>query len=154
MKINRITIKGASGYCCVDEAYEDKISITSSSISYEYKPHPDSNLETNIYRKWSYKTNSPVFEQLFKKLAEKTPNILNCDEKLLATDIGPVQIIVSFEDKHRKSANYFCPSEFFADYFRLIKQMVPSTEYIPVTLLTQEDFKDEDVVFKKNDLLR
>ena len=147
MKINRITIKGASGYCCVDEAYEDKISITSSSISYEYKPHPDSNLETNIYRKWSYKTNSPIFEHLFNKIAEKTPDFINnCDDILFATDVGPVQIIATFEDKHRESANFFCPSEFFAEYFRLIKQMIPPTEYIPVTLLTQEDFDDEDVV--------
>ena len=148
MKINKITIKGASGYCCVDEAYEDKISITSSSISYEYKPHPDSNLETNIYRKWSYKTNSPILEHLFNKIAEKTPDFINnCDEILFATDVGPVQIIATFEDKHRESANFFCPSEFFADYFRLIKQMIPPTEYIPVTLLTQEDFEDEDAVF-------
>lgn len=148
MKINRITIKGASGYCCVDEAYEDKISITSSSISYEYKPHPDSNLETNIYRKWSYKTNSPVFEYLFNKIAEKTPDFINnFDGKIFATDAGPVQIIATFEDKHRESADYFCPSEFFADYFRLIKQMISPTEYIPVTLLTQEDFEDENVVF-------
>ena len=41
--IVRIIIKGASGYGPVDEAYEDKIVITSSSISYEYKPHPESN---------------------------------------------------------------------------------------------------------------
>lgn len=52
MKIIKITIKGGSGYCCFDEAFDDKISITSSSIAYEYKPHPYSNLETNVHRKW------------------------------------------------------------------------------------------------------
>lgn len=39
-EIIRITIKGASGYGSVDKAYEDRLSLTSSSISYEYKPHP------------------------------------------------------------------------------------------------------------------
>lgn len=47
----RIIIKGASGYGPVDEAYEDKLVITSSSISYEYKPHPMSQSEMNTYRK-------------------------------------------------------------------------------------------------------
>lgn len=40
MQIIRIVIKGASGYGPVDEAYEDKVTLTPSSISYEYNPHP------------------------------------------------------------------------------------------------------------------
>ena len=34
--IIKIVIKGASGYGPVDEAYEDKVTLTESSISYEY----------------------------------------------------------------------------------------------------------------------
>ena len=49
--IIRIIIKGASGYGPVDEAYEDKLVITSSSIGYKYKLHPKSQSEMNIYRK-------------------------------------------------------------------------------------------------------
>ena len=45
MDIVRITIKGESGYGPVDEAFSDKVTITDSSIKYEYKPHPCSNLE-------------------------------------------------------------------------------------------------------------
>ena len=37
--INRIVIKGSSGYCCVDEAFNDKVTITEDSISYEYIPY-------------------------------------------------------------------------------------------------------------------
>lgn len=48
----------------------------------------------------------------------------------------------AYEDKHRETVNYFCPSEFFADYFRLIKKLVPSCEYVPAVLLTQEDYED------------
>ncbi len=36
--IIRIVIKGESGYCSVDDAYNDKITITRDSIRYEYKP--------------------------------------------------------------------------------------------------------------------
>lgn len=34
--IVRIVIKGASGYCPADEAYNDKVTITPGSISYEF----------------------------------------------------------------------------------------------------------------------
>lgn len=144
MEIIRIVIKGASGYGSVDEAYEDKVTITDSSICYEYKPHPMSNLETNIYRKWSYKTTSPIFNQIFKEVASMTPAIIYNDENLFATDIGPTEITVTFEDKHREKANFFCSSEFFLEYFREIKKLVPACEYTPAVLLTRDDFDEED----------
>ena len=57
-EIIKITISGASAFGIVDEAYTDKVIITPSSISYEYKPHPKSSQETNIYRKWTVTTQS------------------------------------------------------------------------------------------------
>ena len=42
MDIKRIVSKGASGYGSLDQAYEDKLIIAPDSISYEYKPHPES----------------------------------------------------------------------------------------------------------------
>lgn len=142
--IVRILIKGGSGYGSIDEAYEDRLVLTASSISYEYKPNTNSNSDTNVYRKWSYKTNSPIFAELFKQVVDMTPHYLHNDDILFCTDIGPIIITATFADKHRETVNYFCPSEFFADYFRVIKQMVPGTEYIPAVLLTSYDFEDEE----------
>lgn len=139
MEIVRITIKGGSGYGPVDMAYEDKITLTDSSISYENKPHPMSNSETNIYRKWSYKTSNPHFREVFQEIATKTPEIINCDEKLFVTDIGPTEIIVTYDDKHRESANFFCPSEYFKDYFKAINMLVPDFEETPMVLLTNDE---------------
>lgn len=144
MDIVRIIIKGASGYGSIDEAYEDKITLTPSSISYEYKPHPMSQSETNIYRKWSYKTTSPIFAEIYKRVEAMTPKYLYNDEVLFVTDIGPTTITATFEDKHRETVNYFCPDEFFADYFRLIKQMVPACEYVPAVLITSEDYEEAE----------
>ena len=142
MQIIKIVIKGASGYGSIDEAYEDKVTLTSSSISYEYKPHPLSQSDTNVHRKWSYKTNSPLFAELFEAIAAKTLEYLhNEDEVLMALDIGPIDIVATFDDKHKESLHLFCPSEYFADLFRMIKQMVPNCEDIPAVLLTQEDYE-------------
>ena len=140
--IVRITIKGASGYGPVDEAYEDKITLTDSSISYEYKPHPMSDSETNVYRKWSYKTTNPHFKEVFEEVAAKTPDFINCDDILFVHDIGPTEIIATYNDKHRESANFFCPSEYFKDYFKIIKMLVPEFEDVPMVLTTNDDFDE------------
>ena len=85
-----------------------------------------------------------MFKHIFEQVAEMTPKYLYSDDILFVTDIGATEIIVTFEDTHRESANFFCPSEYFEEYFRLIKEMVPKTEYIPAVLLTNEDYEDEE----------
>lgn len=42
MKATRITIKGSSGYCPVDVAFHDRVSLTPHSIEYTYKPYYES----------------------------------------------------------------------------------------------------------------
>ena len=144
MKIIKIVIKGASGYGPVDAAYEDKVTLTPSSISYEYKPHPLAQSETNVYKKWSYKTDNPAFSERFDAIAAKAPEYLHDDGELLALDIGPIELVVTLEDKHKESVYLFCPSEYFSDLFRLIKPLVPSFEDIPAVLLTHEDYETPD----------
>ena len=137
--IVRIIIKGGSGYGSIDETYEDRLVITSVSISYEYKPHPLSHFKAELYKKWSYKTTNPIFALQFKKIVEMTPSILHNNDKLFATDIGPTVITVTYADKHRETVTYFCPNEFLINYFREIKKMIPETEFIPEVLVTKED---------------
>ena len=73
-EITRIVIKGSSGYCCVDEAFNDKVTITEGSISYEYVPYVES--EINQKRKWSYKTNSPLFKKKLVEIAKMTSEVI------------------------------------------------------------------------------
>ena len=112
--IIKITISGVSGFCPVDEAYSDKVTITPSSISYEYKPHTESRLETNIYRKWSYKTTSPIFQELYKRIAEMTPKYLIGGDALYVCDGSPTIITATFQDKHKESAVFYSSSDFFS----------------------------------------
>ena len=137
MKIVRITIKGASGYGPSDEAYKDKVTLTESSISYEYKLIDDT--EGHSFRKWTYKTMSHDFKAIFREAAAMTPAVMDKDEELLADDIGPTEITVTYDDRHQQRRCFFCPGEYFADYFRLIKKLVPQCERVPVVLRTEED---------------
>lgn len=142
--IIKIVIKGASGYCCSDEAYNDKVTITSDSIAYEYIPFLES--EMNPKRKWSYKTDSPLFKVLYSNVVEMLPRYLEEDSERFCTDIGGIEFIVTYSDKSKYKNIFWVPSDDFKDLFRIIKQMIPSTEYTPAVLLTSDDFEDEEDV--------
>ena len=59
-----------------------------------------------------------------------------------ASGYGPLD--QAYEDGHREKTNYYCPSECFVEWFRVIKRMLPACEYTPVVLLTNEDYEQEE----------
>ena len=140
--IVRIVIKGASGYCCSDMAYNDKVTITSDTITYEYIPFLESNL--NPKRKWSYKTDSPLFQILYSNVVAMLPRYMEEDVEKFCTDIGGVEFIITYSDKTKYKHIFWVTGDEFAELFRVIKQMIPTTEYTPAVLLTSEDFEEED----------
>lgn len=140
--ITRIVIKGVSGYGPADEAYNDKVTITPTSISYEYKPLYES--ELNPSRKWSYKTNSPIFRMMYDKVAGMLPAIIERGIQEFCTDIGGIEYTITYSDKTKFKEIYWVPRDYFEELFVTIKRMVPETEYTPVVLLTSEDFDDEE----------
>ena len=140
--IARIVIKGASGYGSADEAYNDKVTITPTSISYEYKPMYGS--ELNPSRKWSYKTNSPIFRMMYDKVAGMLPAIIERGIQEFCTDIGGIEFNITYSDKTKFKEIYWVPGDYFEELLVAIKRMVPETEYTPAVLLTSEDFDDEE----------
>lgn len=140
-EIIRITIKGESGYGCSDEAYSEKITITPSSVSFEYKPAIES--EFHVFRKWSYKTNSSLFLELFVKISSMMDKILHPEIVCDCTDIGGTEFIVTYADKSKESKLYFCPADEFEECFKLIKLMVPGSETLPVMLMTSDDYSND-----------
>lgn len=140
--IARIVIKGASGYGSADEAYNDKVTITPTSISYEYNPMYES--ELNPSRKWSYKTNSPIFRMMYDKVAGMLPAIIERGIQEFCTDIGGIEFNITYSDKTKFKEIYWVPGDYFEELLVAIKRMVPETEYTPAVLLTSEDFDDEE----------
>ena len=139
--IIRIVIKGSSGYGPVDEAYSDKVTIDRDSIRYEYTPVVES--EINIYRKWAYKTSSPIFQKLFREAAAAVEVILNREEKPFITDLGVTSFTVTYTDKTKATRDFILPGDDFKECFAIIKQMVPGCEYTPAVLLTSDDYEEE-----------
>lgn len=81
MKTKKIVIKSTSGFCPVDYAYSDKLTITPNSIAYEYKPYLENDNSLNVYRKWSYKTTNSIFSLAFAKIAVAVDEILKRDQE-------------------------------------------------------------------------
>lgn len=136
-EVVRITIKGSSGYGSYDEAYEDKITINADSIRYEYVPKVQS--PKHLLRKWSYRTTSPDFFELFRNAVLAVEEILNRTEEAFACDIGMTAFSVQYSDKTRKHREFFLPGDDFRECFMIIKQMVPSCEEVPDVLRTSDD---------------
>lgn len=131
-EIIRIQIKGCSGYCSVDTAYEDVLILTPNEMRYEYKPEIES--DSNPARKWKYQTNSPEFRSGFDRVAEMIPGMLQAEQTFLCEDVGMIDFTVTYEDKTRKHIRYWCTSDGFSDCFAFIKKLVPPTEIIPNVL--------------------
>lgn len=138
--IARIVIKGSSGYfyCC--ESYEDKITITQDSIAYEYVPIME--VPTNPKRKWSYKTNSPIFKMRYDEISSMITGIMERDTEEMYLDVGTIEFIVTYSDKSKLKKIYVVPGDYFKDLFMKIKELVPDCEYTPAVLLTSEDYDE------------
>lgn len=133
----RITIRGFSGCVPYEETYEDKVTISADTIRYELKPMVQT--PVNMASKWSYKTTSSTFNQLFRETVSAVEKILNRCEDDFVDDIGMTSFTVQYSDKTKKNREFFLPSEDFKECFAIVKQMVPSCEEIPAVLRTSED---------------
>ena len=140
-EIVRIVIKGTSGYCCVDEAYNDKLVITPDAITYEYIPAIES--EINPKRKWSYKTNSSIYRMKYETVVRLMPSVTERTIEEFCTDIGGIEFVITYADKTVFRKMFWVSSDFFESLFKEIKCMVPECEYTPVVLLTSEDYEEE-----------
>ena len=133
-EIKRISISSSSGYGAVDDAYSEKLSLTPESMRYEYQPILES--DYNPSQKWSYRTTSSKFEQLFRVAAENAEKIVNWDDDIIALDVGCISFTLTYADGEKIKREFWAPedSEVFGDCFFIIRQMIPPCENLPVFL--------------------
>ena len=144
MKAKRIVIKSTSGYCPVDYAYRDKLTITPNSIAYEYKPYLEDDNVLNPYRKWSYKTTNADFVLLFEKITGAVEEILKRDQEPMYCDSGNIDFIVTHEDGSKATREFGVPADEFEECFKIISEIIPVTEDIPAVIRLSEEYDDEE----------
>ncbi len=141
-QIIKIVISGESGYCPQDEAYKDRVTLEPTGISYLYTPLVETNL--NPARKWSYKTTSPIFHELYAEVVRNVAEIMNASIELFCTDVGSITFKVTYSDKTTTSRSFWCTGDEFKNCFAIIKRMVPECEYVPAVLLTEDDYPEDE----------
>ena len=144
MKTKKIVIKSTSGFCPVEYAYSDKLTLTANSIAYEYKPYLENGNSLKVYRKWSYKTTNSIFGLAFEKIAVAVDEILNRDQEAIYCDCGNIDFIVTYDDGNRVAREFGIPADEFADCFKNIREIIPVTEDVPEAIRISEDCEDKD----------
>lgn len=131
-EIDKLVIRSVSGYCPVEMAYEDKLTIEKDSISYQYKPVVET--EMNPSRKWRLNTNSPEFRRLFYEMTVEVPAIMELSATLETRDVGNINLYITFIDGSKWSREYWMPSDCYEKLFSCIRCMIPSSEMMPPIL--------------------
>ena len=94
--ITTIRIGSTSGYGTVEDSYDDELTVTRDSISYEYKPEMET--EFNKSEEWFYRITRPAFQELFRQAAAAAVEGINRVEEKFVTDIGFASISVTYAD--------------------------------------------------------
>lgn len=136
-RIAKIVIKGTSGFCFIEEAYKDKVTITSRSISYQYTPQIES--ENHRACKWRYQIDSESYQAYFEQICTRTIAITKQRAEIECLDIGSIEFIITYQDLTKEVFMYWLPADTFDALFRLIKDMLPRYEKIPNVLMTSSD---------------
>ena len=131
-------IKGISGFGLTDEAYTEKIAITSEAISYIYNPEVESDF--NSKRKWSYKTTSEYFKMVYSELVNEILAIIDGQLSCDGRDGTGIELIVTYADKTEFKELYWCADELFENVFIVLSKLIPEIEEKPKMLLGIDDF--------------
>ena len=148
VRVTKIVIKRSPNFFEEPQFNCNKVTITESSIAYEYVSviektridyQEESQFET-LEKKWSYKTNSPIFKSIYDEIVQMVPDIVERNPAF-CTDIGGMKFIITYSDNSKIERIFFTNRDYFKDWFAIIKKLVPTTEQIPDVLLTSDDYK-------------
>ena len=131
-EIKRITITSHSGNCTMDGVYNDRLSITAESITYDYKPFRPS--AKNPLVKWSHKTNSAEFAKQFKTICKLTEKAFKKERKEAFDDVGGIGFCITYADSTRTIKETDAWDNSFIELFDAIRKMIPQSERMPVVL--------------------
>ena len=133
--IIRIVISGFTDVNSFLNIYDGKLMITQNGIEYKKAGKFDVNDDSD--EKWSYRTNSRKFRELYEELVKIVSEIFS-EEAHMLLDLPSTTISLMLSDKTRLSRNFL-----FRDYdvmrcFSVVRKMYPQCETIPEGMLDDD----------------
>ncbi len=138
--IKRITIKSGSGYCCIEDAFTDRLTVTEDSVRYEYMPY---SAEFADKWGWSYRTTCQEFASLFGELEKIVPVLLADEEECLICDAGMTELIVTYEDGTRAKREITHRPYGYDTLSDLLRRMIPMQNSAMHMILRGYDEEEE-----------
>ena len=89
-------------------------------------------------------SDTPEFKEQFDAIAFEIEEVLACRPDVQITDMNEAEFQITYSDKTKHKENTILFGDWYHDLFMDIKMMVPFTEQIPMTLLTDEDFEEDE----------
>lgn len=154
-KIVKVIIKGTSGYCSIEDAYKEKITITQNKVKYHFLPeilkkdrpeyidlenYPPRLPETKLSMNFGANLQCCPFE----KVADFALEVLNKQEQGMCCDIGATIITVVYDNGAKLTNTYFEPPDFFFDLFKAVQCLFSTTGIMPETIKTDDMYEDEE----------
>lgn len=140
-RIERIIIKCSSGYCCIDDAFNDCMIIEKNRISYSYKPVMP--LDNTIEEKWEYDNQNKNYNGLFCKLEQAVLKVIHTPMEYDSKDTGSVEFDVFFTDETIWNKTFWAPTDTFENVFSILKEMIPSGVLVPTALHMPFEHEEE-----------
>ena len=123
--ITRITIKSESAYGPIEKSYKDRLTITRSSVRYEYEPLKPTN--RNQPQKWTATNPSAQFGSMFRNLCEEVQNIFDSVPYEYASgDHDITTFTIMYDNGEKEERRFSLPDETFTVCFTIVDQMVKS----------------------------
>jgi hypothetical protein len=134
--IERILIRSESGYCFVNYAYKDKLTIDRNSIRYGFKPYDESLHDPH---QWSYRTDSNAFANLFDELCAGIANLLEYEQWVVVRDGGSITFEVVYEDGSRIQKEFTAENDKLTQCLSTVEHLIPGCENSPQLLTWLSD---------------
>ncbi len=120
--ITRITIQSETGDGPVSSAYKDRLTITRTSVRYEYEPMRPS--QKNPPKKWTISSRDEEFESMFHNLCEEVRFLMNRPEKPAVRDATKTTFAVMQDDGKKAARTFAEGDDRYTICFTIVDQMI------------------------------
>ena len=122
--ITRITIHSESAYGPVDRAYKDRLTVTRSSVRYEYEPLKATS--SHQPEKWTVTSRDPRFEQMFRNLCGEVRQLMERADDYEGGNHDTTTFVLMYDNGEKEERTMSLPDETFTVCFTIVDQMVKS----------------------------
>lgn len=131
-RISSIMMRSTSGFCSLDEAYSETLTIKKNSIRYVYAPVLK--IEGHDYKRWAYSVVSTSFAELFEKAAIAAGRLLYIQEEVYCCDCREFRLRITFEDKKTVTKTFDGVPNGTTELWKFFSQMIPGCETLPLMM--------------------